>query len=97
MAKIAHQPIRSCVGCGKKQSPKLMLRVASHQGAAPAVDVSQNAVGRGAYVCFDAKCVDKAIVRKAFERSLKVKCGLSQSAKDEIKSVVEATSSTRSV
>ena len=93
MAKDAREPIRSCVGCGKKQSPKLMLRVASHDGAPPVVDVAQRVIGRGAYVCFETKCVEKAIARKAFERSLKTS-GLSQGAKDEIARVA---SSTRSV
>ena len=89
MAKRVHQPIRSCVGCGKKQSPRLMLRVASHDGAAPIVNAAQRAVGRGAYVCCEAKCVEKAIARRAFERSLKLKCGLPQNARDEIVQAVE--------
>ena len=71
-----------------------MLRVASHDGSAPVVDVEQRAIGRGAYVCFELKCVEKAIARKSFERSLKLKCGLSQNARDEI--MRAATSSTRS-
>jgi predicted RNA-binding protein YlxR (DUF448 family) len=37
------------------------------------VDASGKAKGRGAYLCFDAACVERALKRRAFERVLKLK------------------------
>jgi predicted RNA-binding protein YlxR (DUF448 family) len=39
------------------------------------VDESGKAPGRGAYLCFEAGCVRRALQKRAFERVLKLKNG----------------------
>ena len=71
-----HEPERTCVACGAKKPQRELLRVASQGGSTPTIDGSGKAKGRGAYLCLDAACVERAIKRKAFERTLKLKTGV---------------------
>ncbi len=92
MSHQTHVPIRTCLACGKKMAPQKLLRIASKDGAAPVVDepkTRRKGEGRGAYLCADKKCLERAVGKKALERSLKLKCGLSSAAKDEIARVIE--------
>jgi predicted RNA-binding protein YlxR (DUF448 family) len=66
-------PQRTCIGCGAKKSPRELLRVASQGGSTPLVDAKGKAGGRGAWVCFDLSCIERALKRRAFERVLKLK------------------------
>lgn len=80
-------PIRTCLGCGQKSSPQTMLRIASKDGAAPVVDelnARKKGEGRGAYLCANEKCLERAVGKKALERSLKLKFGLSSVTRNEI-------------
>jgi predicted RNA-binding protein YlxR (DUF448 family) len=61
------------VACGAKKPQRELLRVASCGGSTPVVDVSRKVKGRGAYLCFDVACVEKALKRRSFERALKLK------------------------
>lgn len=68
-------PIRTCVGCGAKRPQRSLLRIASYARAVPVLDRSYRAPGRGAYLCCQASCVERALKRHALERSLKIKPG----------------------
>ena len=68
-----HQPERTCIACGAKKPQRDLLRVVSQGGSTPVVDSGGKAHGRGAYLCFDAKCLERALQRKSFERALKLK------------------------
>jgi predicted RNA-binding protein YlxR (DUF448 family) len=58
-----------------------MLRVAAASGRTPILDGNGNAPGRGAYLCRDVTCCERALGQKAFERSLKLKSGLPDALK----------------
>ncbi len=63
-------PIRTCVGCGKKQPKGLLHRLVLDEKHQPMRDTSQTAPGRGAYLC-GAGCLNAAVKRKAFQRAFK--------------------------
>ena len=63
-----------------------MRRIASYNGGTPTLDERQKAPGRGAYLCFEAACVEKALQRKALERALKLQNPLSE----EFKTILRA-------
>lgn len=79
-----HIPQRTCVACGAKKAQDELLRVVSQSGAPPQIDVKGRAPGRGAYVCRDAACVEKAWTRCALERALKLQNQAGQELKEEI-------------
>ncbi len=52
-----HIPTRMCVICRKRAPKKNMLRFTrAFEGADPVPDQKQKAVGRGVYVCEQARC-----------------------------------------
>jgi predicted RNA-binding protein YlxR (DUF448 family) len=83
-AEVRHQPSRTCVGCGAKRPQREMLRVAASEGGEPQVDAKHCLPGRGAYLCRIKTCVERALARRAVERSLKLKNCLSTRLKTEL-------------
>jgi predicted RNA-binding protein YlxR (DUF448 family) len=70
MSEEPRPPIRSCLGCGKKQTKALLRRLVLDEKNQPLLDRSQTAPGRGAYLCGPG-CLSAAVKRKAFHRAFK--------------------------
>ena len=66
-------PLRQCLGCGEMRPKKEMLRVIKTPEDEIKLDPTGRANGRGAYICTDTACLDKACKSKGLERSLKCK------------------------
>lgn len=64
-------PMRQCVGCGEMKSKKELLRVIRNAEDEIFLDATGKKNGRGAYLCPDKECFDKAVKTKGLERSLK--------------------------
>ena len=63
-------PLRKCVACNQMLEKNKMFRIAkTPQGII--IDKTYKAQGRGAYVCKDKKCIELAIKKKSFNRSLR--------------------------
>lgn len=60
------------MGCGEKKSRNELIRIVKTPGGDVFIETHKPIEGRGAYVCKDAKCVEKAEKRKGLERSFKV-------------------------
>ncbi|MFQ6099253.1 MAG: RNase P modulator RnpM [Armatimonadota bacterium] len=65
-------PQRRCVACGASGPKRSLLRVVRSPDGAVSYDPTWKAAGRGAYVCCDLECVEKALRTGALSRSLKV-------------------------
>jgi uncharacterized protein len=61
-------PIRSCVGCGRKAPQSELLRFVAKDGRLVA---GPNEPGRGAYTCRRLSCFERALSRRAFNRTLR--------------------------
>ncbi|WP_082904572.1 YlxR family protein [Dietzia cinnamea] len=78
-------PIRTCVGCRGRDNDSRLLRVVHDpRTAALSPDPRRRAVGRGAWVHRDERCIATALDRKAFIRSLRVAGNVSQDAISEV-------------
>ncbi|MDD6283235.1 MAG: YlxR family protein [Oribacterium sp.] len=64
-------PQRTCIGCGMKKDKKDLVRIVRTPEGTLQLDLTGRMNGRGAYVCRDTACLDKALKRKALQRSLK--------------------------
>ena len=64
-------PLRQCVGCGEMKAKKELFRVIKNDEGV-FLDASGRKNGRGAYICADTDCLEKARKSKGLERSLKV-------------------------
>lgn len=64
-------PMRQCVGCGEMKVKRDMIRVIKTAENEILLDVTGKKNGRGAYVCPNNDCLQKAVKSKGLERSLK--------------------------
>ena len=68
--KTKKLPVRQCLGCNEhKPKPELIRVVRSPEGEI-SLDTRGKKSGRGAYICRDAKCLNKARKSKRIERAL---------------------------
>jgi len=67
-----HEPLRSCVACGRKRPKKELVRVVRTPAGAIEPDPTGRLAGRGAYVCPDPGCLEVAVKGRKLERALKV-------------------------
>lgn len=67
-----HRPIRMCIGCRQRRDPVRMVRL--HRTAEGHVGVAARPpVGRGAYLCPEATCFERAWKRGAVSRALRIR------------------------
>jgi predicted RNA-binding protein YlxR (DUF448 family) len=64
-------PMRQCVGCGEMKNKKELLRIIRTSEGEILLDATGKKNGRGAYLCPDPECFQKALKAKGLERSLK--------------------------
>lgn len=64
-------PLRQCVGCGEMKSKKEMMRVIKTPEDEIVLDDTGKRNGRGAYICRERLCLQKAQKSRGLERSLK--------------------------
>jgi predicted RNA-binding protein YlxR (DUF448 family) len=63
-------PVRQCVACrAHKEKPELARVVRTPDGTV-VYDPRGKVSGRGAYICRDVKCLEKAIKSRALSRAL---------------------------
>lgn len=63
-------PMRMCVACRQMRPKKELTRVVRTPEGEVLVDATGRANGRGAYLCHNLECLNKAIKIKALERAL---------------------------
>lgn len=69
-------PERTCIGCNEKKEKNKLIRIVKDQEGNIDVDLTGKANGRGAYICKNIECLEKAMKTKRLERSLKTKIDL---------------------
>ncbi len=68
-------PMRMCVGCREMKPKRELMRVVRSPEGSVAIDPTGRKPGRGAYVCFSAECLKKAIRQKQLERAFECPLG----------------------
>jgi len=66
-------PMRMCVGCREMFPKKDLTRVVRSPEGKISIDRKGKASGRGAYLCSDPACLEKAQRSRALERALEAK------------------------
>lgn len=65
-------PKRTCIGCNEIKNKKDLIRVVKNKNGEIFVDKTGKASGRGAYICNNIECLEKAIKTKRLERTFEV-------------------------
>ena len=67
-------PMRKCNGCGEQKPKKELVRIVKSPDGEVSLDLTGKASGRGAYICNNAECLQKARkshrIDKAFEMAI---------------------------
>lgn len=72
MGQVRKVPMRTCIGCRQSKNKKELIRVVRNTEGDVFVDLTGKMNGRGAYICADVHCLNKAIKSKGLERTLKI-------------------------
>ena len=70
MPKIKKIPQRMCVGCQQMKPKKLLIRVVRTPDETIEIDSTGKRTGRGASICPDPDCLNKALKGKRLEKAL---------------------------
>lgn len=84
--KVKKIPQRMCTGCGNMKNKKDLIRVVKNKEGEISIDLIGKKPGRGAYICRDVECLNKAIKTKRLEKNLdeKIDEGIYDKLKDEL-------------
>lgn len=66
-------PMRMCVGCREMKPKKELLRAVRSPEGQVSLDTTGKKPGRGAYCCFNAECLRRALKQGQLDRQLEVK------------------------
>lgn len=68
--KVKKIPMRMCNGCMEMKPKKELIRVVKSPEGEVSVDLTGKKSGRGAYVCKNIECLEKAVKAKRLNRNL---------------------------
>ena len=79
--------MRKCMGCQESKDKRELIRVVRSPEGQVSLDFTGRKAGRGAYICPNEECLNKAIKTKAIERSLEVQidAALYETMRSELK------------
>lgn len=66
-------PQRTCIGCNEIRAKKELIRIVKNKEGQIFIDKTGKANGRGAYICDNIECLEKAIKTKKLERTFETK------------------------
>ena len=64
-----HVPMRMCNGCGEMKSKKELVRVVKSKEGEISLDLTGKKAGRGAYICSNWECLQKARKARRLEKA----------------------------
>ena len=84
---MKHVPQRTCVVCRKTRDKSQLIRIVRHADGTVVFDRDAKEPGRGAYICSDGDCAEKAVGKKLLNRAFK--CNIDSAEYDKLRSAVE--------
>ena len=64
-------PLRKCIACNESKAKKDLLRIVVDQSGDKSFDETGRCNGRGAYLCRNAECIQKAFKQKKINEIVK--------------------------
>lgn len=71
MEKTKKEPVRLCLACREKNYKQNLIRIVKEKNGKIFIDILKKAQGRGAYLCYNKKCLDILKKKKALEKNFK--------------------------
>lgn len=79
-------PQRTCIGCKEKKDKKDLIRIVKDKDGNITLDRTGRANGRGAYICDNIQCLEKAIKTKALAWTFEM--NIDETVYDELRGVI---------
>lgn len=79
-------PQRTCIGCNSQKDKKDFIRIVKDNQNNISIDKTGKANGRGAYICDNVECLEKAIKNKKIEKSFKM--NIDEKVYEELRAVM---------
>lgn len=73
LLKTKKMPQRKCIGCNISKNKNELIRVVRNKDGQINVDKTGRLQGRGAYLCNDIECLEKAVKSHRLEKSFEIK------------------------
>ena len=80
-------PLRRCLGCYESKPKNELYRVVRTTEGEIVLDKTGKKNGRGAYICSNKECLEKAIKAKRLEKEFETK--ISNEIYDELRNMIE--------
>ena len=80
-------PQRTCTVCRKQKNKNELLRIVKNKDNIINVDEIGKQPGRGAYICYEMECLEKAKKSKKLEKALEMK--IENEIFEQIKFIIE--------
>lgn len=64
---------RTCIGCNEQKDKKDLIRIVKNKEGEISLDKTGKAQGRGAYLCDNIECLEKAIKSRRLEKNFEMK------------------------
>lgn len=77
---------RTCIGCNTKKSKDEFLRIVKNKENEINIDKNGKMSGRGAYICQEVNCLQKAIKSRKLERAFGMK--ISEEIYEKLRGVI---------
>jgi len=90
---VKHVPTRTCLGCRQRRAKRELVRLVRRPDGVVVVDAESVRPGRGAYVCAEAECTERALKTGRLAHAFRAPCRLD----DGIESTVLAGSHSTAV
>ena len=79
-------PQRTCIGCNLKADKNSFIRIVKNKEGKITIDRTGKASGRGAYICDNIECLEKAIKGKKLEKAFEMK--IEENVYDDLRGVM---------
>ena len=80
-------PLRRCLGCYESKPKNELIRIVKTKDGDISLDKIGKKQGRGAYICYDMNCLEKAQKSKRLEKALEIK--IEDEIYEQMKNVIE--------
>jgi predicted RNA-binding protein YlxR (DUF448 family) len=73
---VTHAPQRTCLGCRQRRAKRALVRLVRRPDGVVVVDARGVLPGRGAYVCAEAACAERALRTGRLAQAFRATCRL---------------------
>ena len=88
---MSHVPTRTCLGCRERRRKHELVRLVRGADGVVGVDAEAALPGRGAYVCGDPGCVERALKGGRLAHAFRAMCRLGEGLESRVLAAGRAT------